>query len=629
MTQPVRRSIGLAVMIVFGLPFGNPLFAQSDSPAPAAASLTVLSGQKIIMQLDTPMHSRTTKKGERIEFTAAGDVYVDNQLAIPTKSLIRGTVTKSKRAGRLFGRAEILLRFDDIKLADGSIVPMKATITRIGFDPVDPKTGEDTKIKGDSGGTGGDVKTIAGTSAQGAIIGVLTGGLRGGMYGAGAGAAVAVAQAAMRRGPDIDLPRSTMFEARFDAPLSVSGTAVLAAQRPIVVPSGKQPRVADNSGREDRPQIADVSPSTTGGSSSDEESVTARRPVLKRRSASPEEPAVADATTPPVDLPSEMPDKPPVESRRVSVEPSPIDPTVPTISVKVRMVQVDAVVRDRSGRMMENLRSEDFRIYEDGVLQQIQNFSRDELPIAVALVVDRSGSVAPYINELRRIASRALNQLKRGDEVCLFSFAADVERLEDLTTDRQRVVNALDHIHASGGTDITGALYAAVKYLSRSASGRRHVVILISDNQQTVNSGASESETIKSAMESETVVYSLKTAGAPFQIGSQLPSLILGGGPVGKITQETGGEVIGVNAISSLDTALGSVISRLRTRYSLGYYPSGTAQGGAFHEIKVRLDDRFGKAGSDYYMHAKRGYYATGGSQDYAADTKFQITDNR
>jgi hypothetical protein len=80
---------------------------------------------------------------------------------------------------------------------------------------------------------------------------------------------------------------------------------------------------------------------------------------------------------------------------------------------------------------------------------------------------------------------------------------------------------------------------------------------------------------------------------------------------VNKITQETGGEIINVRKADSLDSALESVINRLRMRYSLSYYPTSAAQGGAFHTITVRLTDTHGKAGSDYFMHAKRGYYAT------------------
>ena len=589
--------------------------AQTASPAPDPAPAVIPVGQKFIMQLETSLHTRTTHNGDPVEFTTAADVVVDNQVVIPNKSLVRGTVVKSKRAGLLFGRAEIHLRFDEVKLADGTELPLKASITRMGFDPVEAKSGEDPALKGEAG-AGADAKTVASGSAQGAIIGLIYGGAKGGMYGAAAGAAVSVAQMALRRGPDLDLPRSTMFEARFENPMEVPAKALQAAQSPPPAPSP-----VDDTGVEDT-QVAmrssnDVPPDPAA---SDEEG-TSQRPVLKRREGrSPDEagasgPAAAEtASAPPVTSAPPVPEAPPAEpAARAASKPLPPDPSVPTISrVSVRMVQVDAVVRDRSGRLIDNLTADDFRVYEDGVLQEIQSFSRDELPLAVALVVDRSGSVAPYISELRRIAGEALNQLKPKDEVCLFSFAQTVERLEDLTTNRRRIADALDRIRAGGGTDITDAIHDAVNYLALVAPGRRHAIILVSDNQQTVDPQASEYETIRKAMETETVVYSLKTSGESIPLAGQLPAILSGAGNVGKITQETGGEVINVNRASSLDNALEAVISRLRMRYSFGYYPSGTAQGGMFHEIKVRLTEKHGKAGSDYFMHAKRGYYATG-----------------
>jgi VWFA-related protein len=274
------------------------------------------------------------------------------------------------------------------------------------------------------------------------------------------------------------------------------------------------------------------------------------------------------------------------------------------------MVLVDTVVKDKAGHMIDNLTRDDFLVYEDGVKQDVQSFSRDELPLAVALVIDRSGSVAPYISELRRIAERALQQFKPEDEVALFSFAASVDRVEDLTTDRQRIADGIARVRAGGGTNIIDALYESVSYLAKAAPERRHAIILISDNQPTVPPNASEGETIRRAMESETVVYSIRTSGQTFPLPMQLPSLITGIGSVKKVTQDTGGEIIDARSVASLDVAVAGVISRLRMRYCLGYYPSKPGQG-AFHAIVVRLVDRLGKPGSDYFLHARRGYYAT------------------
>jgi VWFA-related protein len=276
------------------------------------------------------------------------------------------------------------------------------------------------------------------------------------------------------------------------------------------------------------------------------------------------------------------------------------------------MVLVDAVVRDRGGRMMDNLTREDFRVYEDSIEQPVRSFSRDELPLAVALVIDRSGSVAPYIDELRRIAYRALQQLKPGDQVALFSFANTVDRLVDLTTDRRQIADGISRIHAGGSTDIMDALFDAVVYLAKVVPEHRRAIILVSDNQQTVHPRAGEGETIRMAMETETVVYSLKTSGEATPMALRLPNMFFGSGSVHKVTQETGGEIIDVTSVSALDAALGAVVSRLRLRYSLGYYPPDQGRGGAFHTLEVRLVERLGRPGSDYFMHARRGYYSTG-----------------
>ena len=598
----MKRTVYMGAVALVAIAFCAQSSVSRSTPRQAQAAsdpgaLTIPSGQKFILQLETAIHTRSTRKGDRVEFTTAADVLVENQVVIPNRSRVRATVTKAKRPGRLFGRAEVQLRFDEVRLADGTAFPLRATITRVGFDPVDATKGGAPRLKGEAG-TGGNIGAVAQGGLQGAVIGVLGAGAKGAMYGSAAGAGIALAGMILRRGPDLDLPRDTMFEARFDQFLAVPLAVVQRAEQMA----------------QSRP------PEPQAGVSSVDEPSPKTRPIL-RRSGRVEQPPAETATNPqpPVETasippPAEVP--PPVAPPRAPVpaaeETPAADPGAYKLSVSVRMVLVDAVVRDRSGRMMDNLTQEDFRVYEDGVEQTVRNFSRDALPLAVALVIDRSGSVAPYIDELRRIAYRALQQLKPGDQVALFSFAGTVERLEDLTTDRQQIANGIARIRAGGGTDIIDALFDAVTYLAKVAPDRRRAVILVSDNQATVRPRASEGETIRMAMETETVVYSLKTSGESVPLAMRLPNLLFGAGSVHKVTQETGGEIIDVTSVGMLDAALGTIVSRLRLRYSLGYYPPDQGRGGAFHTLEIRLVERLGRPGSDYFMHARRGYYSTG-----------------
>ena len=610
--------------VLFFAHTGTAQSTPAQQPAPASSpAVTIPQGQKFILQLETSIHTNSTRKGDRVEFRIAGDVVADNQTVIPAKSWARATVTKAKRAGRIMGRAEVQLQFDEIRLADGTILPLRASIIRVGVTALDAKDGQ-PRIKGEAG-AGGNLGAVASTAAQGALIGVLTGGMKGAMYGGAAGAAIAAAGMLLRRGPDLDLPRDTMFEARFDQALSVPLAAAqhaVQAQRaeqmaqnnpppetqveapPADDPALKTRPVLRRSERIEQPPAAgtETNPPSSG------EIATAAPPVETQPPATP--PPVSETNPQPPDVP-----QPPVAAAGrpapVPAKSQPADPGGFKLSVNVRMVLVDAVVRDRAGRIIDNLAREDFRVYEDGVEQWIQSYSRDALPLAVALVVDHSGSVSPYIHELRRIANRALQQLKSGDKVALFSFANNVERVVDLTTDRQRIADGIARIGGGGSTDIGDALFDSISYLAKVAPDYRRAVILISDNQPTVRPQASEGDTIRMAMESETVVYSLKTSGEGISLGMRFPNILMGMGSVHKVIQETGGEVIDVASVGMLDAALTGVISRLRLRYAIAYYPSNQAPGGAFHTIEVRLGERLGKPGSDYFMHARRGYYST------------------
>jgi VWFA-related protein len=292
-----------------------------------------------------------------------------------------------------------------------------------------------------------------------------------------------------------------------------------------------------------------------------------------------------------------------------------------TLSVDVNLIQVDAMVRDRAGKPMSNLRQGDFRVFEDGVEQRIQFFSRDQLPLAVALVIDRSGSVAPLMPQVQSAAYQALQLLKAGDEVALFTFAGSVELLEELTPNRQRVANRIGRITAGGGTAIVDAVAEALRYLDTAAPDRRGAVILISDNVDGRNN-VPVNHAIELALETEAVIYSVKVGqgtpglfGIPGLPGIPSPRLpgLGGDDPVPALTKETGGEIFDATGTASIGTALTMAVDRLKLRYTLSYASQtagdARAEKGGYHRIEVRLVDRFGRPDADYTVHSRSGYY--------------------
>jgi Ca-activated chloride channel family protein len=281
------------------------------------------------------------------------------------------------------------------------------------------------------------------------------------------------------------------------------------------------------------------------------------------------------------------------------------------LKADVNLVVVEATVRDQDGGIVNNLERESFRVYENGVEQQISYFSRDELPLAVALVLDCSGSMGPVLKQLHRVAFDTLSSLKPDDQVALFDFAARAEMLVGLTRNRRRIADGIDTIRAGGGTVIPDALYEAALYLTRAAPNRRHAIILVSDNQNTLKGYADEGRVIRQALESEAVVYSIRVEEGSHPRSMYVLLPIFREVSVPRIAHETGGEVIDARNVESIRSALATAISRLKQRYSLGYYSTNRRHDGAFREIEIRITDGPNDPQRKYTVYARRGYYAS------------------
>ncbi len=272
------------------------------------------------------------------------------------------------------------------------------------------------------------------------------------------------------------------------------------------------------------------------------------------------------------------------------------------IRVETQVVLVEATVKDRAGRVAGDLKKEDFVVLDDGVVQQISHFSRDQMPLAVALVVDLSGSIEPFLRPLRYATLTALKTLRAEDQVALFLFTSDVERRVDLTRDKREVSDQLEELSAQGGTNINAAVYEAARYLEDEAPAARRVVILVSDNVPIESGGYRAQEVAEAVLAADAALYGLKVPGRN-PVGAKLAGRLRGGDlvNVSKLAAETGGEVFDVEKEGSLFLAFQQLITRLKTRYTLGYYPA-RAGDGKFHKLEVTV--------SGHSVLAKRGYYS-------------------
>jgi len=330
----------------------------------------------------------------------AHDLFLGNQTVLPRGLTVLATVTHSHRRRPItaLDRPELHLRLNELILPDGSRVPLSAKFLRAGPFELKQREAGEAELKGQGAGKWG-VASVGGSATRGAVSA--------GPIGAAVGAASGMIAQSVIRPRDLALPRGITFEIELTRDLEIPAqTNGLAEWYP-----SRAARVLTLSPAAPDPEPAAASmPAPPDSRSSTNAPPPAARPAPEGRSSAPSPVVSTPAFSPSAEL---------------------------TFKVNVDLVTVEGVIRDSKGRFIDNLRVEDFRVLDDGEEQRITHFSRDQLPLAIALVVDRSGSVARHPGDLRRAALETLSQLKAQDKVAVFCFADSVVRMTDLIGDRQ------------------------------------------------------------------------------------------------------------------------------------------------------------------------------------------------
>ena len=303
----------------------------------------------------------------------------------------------------------------------------------------------------------------------------------------------------------------------------------------------------------------------------------------------------------------------------------------------VELINVNATVTDDDGRFVSGLRKEDFTIYEDGVRQEVSQFSNERVPVSLGIVLDSSGSMTPdKMSSARSAIDRFVyDLLGKDDELFFMEFANRPDLVQDWTTDRRAISRAVARVNPAGGT----ALYEAVADAIPVANAGKHpkkAILVISDGNDT-NSSISVGELRQLIRESEVLVYALGVDGTattfrsgptiqlpmplPFPIpggrGRRLPPIIGGGGSsrtqpaervnpdaLRQITDDTGGRTEIVRGFGDLDNATARIADELSKQYYLGYVSTGKKDG-RWHAIRVDVKDR------RLAVRARRGYIAS------------------
>lgn len=308
----------------------------------------------------------------------------------------------------------------------------------------------------------------------------------------------------------------------------------------------------------------------------------------------------------------------------------------PTIRVDTDLVSIDVSVTDRSGnRSASGLRAEDFNVFEDGVRQKITNFSTTDVPFKVVLLIDTSGSTRNEITVMRQAARRFLDELRPQDQIAVIQFNREVELIQDLTTDRLKIENALNLLKPGSGTTFYDALTLTIDEVLKKIDGRKAVIALTdgvdSYGHHTFDqvlpslekAGASlyfleldteaftEAGIMRDCNDNRHFEFSRKqlrkyykegiegASEADYEDHCSLAKLErmtinrrlyqIARQEMREMASKTGGRIYPVKEVIQLEPAYSQIAAELRTQYSIGYYPINEKHDGKWRSLRVEI----------------------------------------
>jgi len=280
------------------------------------------------------------------------------------------------------------------------------------------------------------------------------------------------------------------------------------------------------------------------------------------------------------------------------------------LTVDVDLVVLHTTVVDRVGRLIGELGTKNFHIYEDNVEQKLALFRNEDVPVTVGLVLDNSASMRENRNSMKTGAVTFVETSNPLDEVFLVNFNddyyLDLEN-KDFTSNVDELKTALEKTITRGSTAFYDALRASLKHLKRGTRQKR-VLLVISDGVDTT-SLSSFTTLVQDAQQAEAALYLVGLPCSPDEDGRACRKAKRN---IRKLAEVTGGMAYFPTSTSEVEGLCRRISHDIRNQYVLGYYPTNRARDGSFRTVRVEIDPP--KGYSKLFARTRPGYFAPSGS---------------
>src|SRR5579884_1571127 len=271
------------------------------------------------------------------------------------------------------------------------------------------------------------------------------------------------------------------------------------------------------------------------------------------------------------------------DHRSLPPPPPPPQATTPQIRRDVNLVVLPVTVVDQKGQFVNSLQQSNFRVYEDGVEQQLAVFRREDIPVTMGLVIDNSGSMSDKRARVNEAALTLVQSSNRDDEVFVVNFNEDyyLDQPSDFTSDLSILREALQRIDARGSTALYDAVLASLDHLKKGHRDKK-VLLVVTDGEDNASRHRLE-ETIRAVQKTDAVIYAIGLLTQEDRRAARRARRALTA-----LAEASGGLAFFPRDVAQVHQICLEVAQDIRNQYLLGYYPAAAGTAG-FRRVEVRL----------------------------------------
>ena len=273
-------------------------------------------------------------------------------------------------------------------------------------------------------------------------------------------------------------------------------------------------------------------------------------------------------------------------------------------------VLLHATVIDDHQHIITNLDRSAFTVFEDGKQQNIISFRHEDIPVAMGIVIDNSGSMREKRAKVNQAALNLVRSSNPRDEVFVVNFNDEYYLDQDFTNDLLKLKEALEKIDARGGTALYDAVVASADHLKHNARLDKKVLFVVTDGEDNASNESLEQAVRRLQDENGPQVYTIGILGDEEHPKRAKRALEI-------ISQRTGGMAFFPKTLDEVDEITSTIAHDIRNQYTIGYKPSNPRNAGGFRMVRVEAK---AKGHGKMVVRTKSGYYA--GAETASAASK-------